>query len=52
MAAALNVVLDDIAEQAPEIVRSIRAMPPKKFPEHVADSILNGLQVAVDKLAG
>ncbi|MBC7202950.1 MAG: type II toxin-antitoxin system HipA family toxin [Pusillimonas sp.] len=47
-----EVVLDDIVAQTPEVVRSVRAMLPEKFPEHVADSILNGLQVAADKLAG
>tara|TARA_R110000850_G_scaffold277143_1_gene423537 strand:- start:31042 stop:32355 length:1314 start_codon:yes stop_codon:yes gene_type:complete len=47
-----EVVLDDIVEKTPEVVRSVRAMLPEKFPEHVADSILNGLQVAADKLAG
>lgn len=46
-----EVVLDDIVARTPEVVRSVRAMLPEKFPEHVADSILNGLQVAADKLA-
>ncbi|HCN73758.1 MAG TPA: toxin HipA [Pusillimonas sp.] len=47
-----EVVLDDMVEKTPEVVRSVRAMLPENFPEHVADSILNGLQVAADKLAG
>jgi serine/threonine-protein kinase HipA len=47
-----EIVLDDIVTKIPEVVRSVRAMLPDKFPEHVADSILNGLQVAADKLAG
>lgn len=47
-----EVVLDDMVEKTPEVVRSVRAMLPEKFPQHVADSILNGLQVAADKLAG
>jgi len=47
-----EVVLDDMVEKTPEVVRSVRTMLPEKFPEHAADSILNGLQVAADKLAG
>jgi len=47
-----EVVLNDIVTQTPEVVRSVRALLPEKFPEQVADSILNGLQVAADKLAG
>jgi serine/threonine-protein kinase HipA len=47
-----EVVLDDMVEKTPEVVRSVRALLPENFPEHVADSILNGLQVAADKLAG
>ena len=45
-------VLDDIVAQTPEVIRSVRALLPEKFPENVADSILNGLQVAAGKLAG
>ena len=37
--------------QTPEVVRPVRAMLPEKFPEHVAENILNGLQAATDKLA-
>lgn len=47
-----EVVLDDIVAKTPEVVRSVRAMLPEEFPELVADSILSGLQVATDKLAG
>jgi len=46
-----EVVLDNIVEKTPEVVRSVRAMLPEKFPEHVADNILSGLQGAADKLA-
>ncbi|WP_397474553.1 type II toxin-antitoxin system HipA family toxin [Pusillimonas sp.] len=45
-------VLDEIAAQTPEVIRTVRALLPDKFPEHIADSILNGLQDAADKLAG
>lgn len=38
-----EVVLDEIVEQTPEVVRSVRALLPEKFPKHVADSILNEL---------
>lgn len=47
-----EVVVDDIVAQTPEVVRTVRALLPENFPKHVADSILNGLQVAADKLAG
>jgi serine/threonine-protein kinase HipA len=45
-------VLDDMAAQTPEVVRTVRALLPEGFPKHVADSILNGLQDAANKLAG
>jgi len=47
-----EVVLDDMVAKTPEVVRAVRAQLPERFPPHVADSILNGLQVAADKLAG
>lgn len=45
-------VLDDMVTRTPEVVRTVRAQLPKGFPEHLADSILDGLQAAADKLAG
>jgi serine/threonine-protein kinase HipA len=48
----VEVVIDNIITKTPKVVRSSRAMLPKKFPKRVADSILKGLQVAIDKLAG
>lgn len=48
----VDVVLDEIVAKTPEVVRSVRALLPEKFPENVADSILSGLQAAADKLAG
>lgn len=47
-----EVVLDQMVAKTPEVVRTVRALLPERFPEHVAGSILNGLQVAADKLAG
>lgn len=44
-------VLDDIVAKTPEVVRSVCALIPDEFPEHVAESILNGLQAAANKLA-
>ena len=44
-------VLDDMAAKTPEVVRTVRALLPERFPTHVADSILNGLQAAANKLA-
>lgn len=44
-------VLDELMAQTPEVVSTVRALLPEKFPAHVADSILNGLQVAANQLA-
>jgi serine/threonine-protein kinase HipA len=44
-------VLDDIVAQTPEVVRTVRALLPNTFPAHLADSILNGLQIVANKLA-
>jgi serine/threonine-protein kinase HipA len=44
-------VLDDIVAKTPEVVRKIRALLPDKFPQHVADSILHGLQIAAEQLS-
>ncbi|NGM87604.1 type II toxin-antitoxin system HipA family toxin [Parapusillimonas sp. SGNA-6] len=45
-------VLDDMVSRTPEVVRAVRGHLPKRFPKHVADSILDGLLAAADKLAG
>ncbi|MGE8565614.1 MAG: type II toxin-antitoxin system HipA family toxin [Achromobacter sp.] len=45
-------VLDDLVARTPGVVKTVRALLPAGFPMHVADSILNGLQEAADKLAG
>lgn len=44
-------VLDDLVARTPGVVKTVRALLPAGFPMHVADSILNGLQEAADKLA-
>jgi serine/threonine-protein kinase HipA len=46
-----DAVLDDIVAKTPDVVRTVRALLPKRFPDYVADSILEGLQDAADKLA-
>lgn len=46
-----EVVLDEIVAKTPQVVRAVRSLLPKKFPGHVANSILNGLQAAAGKLA-
>lgn len=45
-------VLDDIVAKTPEVVQAVRTLLPEGFPEHVANSVLTGLQLAADKLAG
>ncbi|CAB3662250.1 type II toxin-antitoxin system HipA family toxin [Achromobacter pestifer] len=44
-------VVDDLIVRTPEVVRAVRAKLPQGFPPSLADSILNGLQAAADKLA-
>lgn len=45
-------VLDDIVAKTPGVVQRVREQLPEQFPKHVADSILNGLQIAANRLAG
>lgn len=47
----VEAVLDNLIEKTPEVVRAVRAILPKEFPIHTADSILNGLLSAANKLA-
>jgi serine/threonine-protein kinase HipA len=49
---AAQYVIDELAALAPEVIRVIRARLPRGFPQALADSILEGLQAAADKLAG
>ncbi|CAG9175181.1 Serine/threonine-protein kinase toxin HipA [Cupriavidus pampae] len=44
-------VIDDLIARTPQVVRAVRTNLPKGFPRGLADSILNGLQTAADKLA-
>lgn len=44
-------VVDDLVSRTPDVVRRVRAILPPEFPQHVADSILDGLQTAADSLA-
>lgn len=44
-------VLDGLVARTPEVVRTVRARLPAGFPQQVADSILDGLLAAADKLA-
>ncbi|HRK87248.1 MAG TPA: type II toxin-antitoxin system HipA family toxin, partial [Alcaligenes faecalis] len=48
----VEAILDEIVTQTPEVIRTIHALLPKNFPDHVAQSILNGLQSAAEQLAG
>lgn len=48
----VEAVIDDLVARTPGAVAAVRARLPAEFPMHVADSILNGLQEAADKLAG
>lgn len=43
--------MDNLVERTPQVIQVVRAQLPKDFPIALADSILNGLQEAADKLA-
>lgn len=45
-------VVDELVEQTPEVIRLVRAKLPQDFSEVLAESILDGLQISADKLAG
>jgi serine/threonine-protein kinase HipA len=45
-------VVDDLVARTPGVVRTVRDKLPEGFPQALADSILEGLQAAADKLAG
>ena len=40
-----------MVDRTPQVIQAVRAQLPKDFPIALADSILNGLQEAADKLA-
>lgn len=48
---AARFVVDNLVERTPQVIQAVRAQLPKNFPIALADSILNGLQEAADKLA-
>lgn len=43
-------VMDDLVARTPEVVRVVRAKLPQGFRQALADSILDGLRGAADKL--
>lgn len=44
-------LIDDVIARTPQVVSAVRAMLPEDFPMMVADSILDGLQDAANRLA-
>jgi serine/threonine-protein kinase HipA len=44
-------LIDELVERTPEVVRKVRAELPADFPPYVADSILEGLQDAANRLS-
>lgn len=47
----VDLLIDDLIGRTPAVVQAVRAVLPDDFPELVASSILNGLQIAADRLA-
>jgi serine/threonine-protein kinase HipA len=47
-----QVVINDVVARTPGVVQAVRARLPQGFPQELADTILNGLQAAADRLAG
>ncbi|WP_291386883.1 MULTISPECIES: type II toxin-antitoxin system HipA family toxin [Achromobacter] len=47
----VEAVVDDLVSRTPQVVRAVQDILPPAFPEHVADTILQGLQAATDRLA-
>lgn len=45
-------VLDDLVARTPDVVSKVSAKIPAGFPQRVADTILEGLQAAANKLGG
>jgi serine/threonine-protein kinase HipA len=44
-------LIDDVVDRTPAVMHAVRSMLPDRFPKHVADSILDGLQGAANRLA-
>ncbi len=47
----VQVMIDDVAARTPQVIATVRAALPEGFPMSVADSILDGLQDAANRLA-
>jgi len=47
----VELLIADVVARTPGVIGAVRAALPERFPEHVADSIFEGLQGAADHLA-
>ncbi|ANH67247.1 type II toxin-antitoxin system HipA family toxin [Mitsuaria sp. 7] len=47
----VDLLIDDLIGSTPAVVQAVRAVLPDDFPESVASSILEGLQIAAERLA-
>jgi serine/threonine-protein kinase HipA len=48
----VDVLIDDVVARTPAVIGAVRAQLPGDFPAAVADSILDGLRAAANRLAG
>lgn len=48
---AAQFVIDDLINRTPAVIKKVRQLLPRDFPQALGDSILNGLQAAADRLA-
>ncbi len=48
----VDALIDEMLAQTPQVIATVRAQLPPDFPMPVADSILDGLQIAADRLHG
>lgn len=49
---AAQFVIDDLVARTPDVIRTVRGMLPQAFPQALANSILDGMHAAADRLAG
>jgi serine/threonine-protein kinase HipA len=47
----VDLLINDLINRTPAVVQAVRAVLPNDFPEPVASSILEGLQIAAERLA-